>query len=160
MFKKDSYLKEIQFKNGEIHIGLFDNKTNCLIQYIKNSLVKKVEGIIQFKKSREEMIKNPYLRRNKTLIKIGFSSYKEYLNSDLWKSIRIKVLKLSNFKCKSCKNKANQVHHLSYHKDVLLGLKLESLVSLCEKCHSFIEFGPSGNKLHIKTVNNKLSDIS
>jgi hypothetical protein len=57
-----------------------------------------------------------------------------YLKSDRWKSIRLKCLYRDAFTCRDCKNRAQEVHHLTY---AYLGNVLEEsyCVSLCSSCH-------------------------
>ena len=60
--------------------------------------------------------------------------YKEYLNSDHWKSIRLKALDRAGHKCQLCSSKeCLNVHHNTYinrgHED------LKDLVVLCRECH-------------------------
>lgn len=82
-----------------------------------------------------------YFERDQIVESLGFSSYRDYLQSDIWDSIRTQVL--SNFKhqCQICKERwANEVHHIHYTKGNLSGRHLNHLVSLCDKCHHSIEF--------------------
>lgn len=102
------------------------------------------------------MASNPlraYLDRNQLLLTLGFSSYPEYLRSSLWRSIRLKRLKK---RCSLCPNPAAQLHHLSYSKEVLLGLDGSKLVSLCRVCHNLIEFDHEGRKRALAEANSLL----
>lgn len=87
-----------------------------------------------------------YGSRNAILRELGFSSYREYLASDLWKRIRTFVLERDSYLCRMCHRPANQVHHQHYDKPVLLGRKMHSLVSTCGACHKWVEFTGSGKK--------------
>jgi len=108
---------------------------------------------------RNHIISRAYKKRNKILKqRLGYSSYKEYLNSDLWYKLRTNVLKLNNYKCDICDAIANQVHHIDYKIATLRGEKLEKLIPLCQKCHKLIEFD-NNKKLHIKLVKNKLFNL-
>lgn len=76
--------------------------------------------------------------------KAGFykNSYKLYLQTNHWKELRLKKLK-KNPVCQVCrKEKANQVHHLSYNnangETILYKEKLSDLLSVCRKCHKDI----------------------
>jgi len=80
-----------------------------------------------------------YEDRKEFLSALGYTSYPEYLASDDWKKIRERKL-YKHPTCLICPNDATHVHHMSYVVAVLLGLKNELLVSLCETCHSRIEF--------------------
>jgi hypothetical protein len=89
-----------------------------------------------------------YQERNKTLQKLGFKSYAEYLASDRWKKIRAKVLRLHS-RCFICRDKAQVVHHASYSHKTLVSRKgmRGKLYSLCFDCHERIEFDAQGSKL-------------
>lgn len=61
--------------------------------------------------------------------------YKEYLNGEHWKDIRLKALDRAGNRCQLCCNTDNlNVHHNTYknigHED------LKDLVVLCRECHS------------------------
>jgi len=63
------------------------------------------------------------------------SDYKEYLNSDTWKTIRAQRMAIDKNECCLCGEKAAHVHHKRYPKK--LGTEtVNDLASLCEKCHS------------------------
>jgi hypothetical protein len=70
-----------------------------------------------------------------------FEEHNEYLQTDQWKAIRLKVLKRDNFLCQGClEAPATEVHHLSYThwKNELMF----ELLSVCYDCHH--------NKIHTK----------
>jgi len=80
-------------------------------------------------------LNNPYEYRNNNLRQIGFKSYASYLKSELWLSIRDRVL-LAHRMCQSCgKRAATQVHHRAYDIPTLLGETLACLSALCGGCH-------------------------
>lgn len=87
-----------------------------------------------------------YRDRDVILRDIGFARYADYLESDLWKSIRARAIALHGDKCRLCGQPANRVHHLGYGKAVLLGLSLKPLVPLCDYHHHVIEFDGDGSK--------------
>lgn len=89
---------------------------------------------------------------------IGFSSYKAYLGSSLWMSIRARVL-AQKPDCEMCGKKAACVHHRSYDKAVLLGERDSSLTSLCMGCHETIEFNGDGGKRRHFNANYHLNRI-
>lgn len=63
--------------------------------------------------------------------------HNDYLNSVQWKEKRDQVLKRDNYLCQACrKNRATQVHHLSY--DHWMHEPLFELVSICQNCHERI----------------------
>ena len=63
-------------------------------------------------------------------------TYKEYLQSDVWRKKRTQVLIRDNHKCVHCGNKATEVHHKVY---TIWGKeKLKHLESICNTCHMTI----------------------
>ena len=86
-----------------------------------------------------------YRERNRILNSMGFSSYAEYLKSDLWKSIS-KACKDRSPQCECCRHmKATEAHHRKYTLESLTTCN-HDLVSLCEQCHESIEFKKNGEK--------------
>jgi hypothetical protein len=84
------------------------------------------------------VVKN-YHQRNVILKSLGYETYRDYLDSELWRSIRKAVFHRCR-KCRLCGERANQAHHLDYDKDTLLGLRLDYIVPLCNGCHHKVEF--------------------
>lgn len=78
--------------------------------------------------------------RAANLLAIGFSSYGDYLQSELWALIRQRILDRDQALCIGCDKKATAVHHLTYGKLVLSGHQDDQLVSICGGCHRAIEF--------------------
>ncbi len=81
-----------------------------------------------------------YAFRNEILRYHGFASYREYLASDLWKSIKQLVLEKKGDKCLLCGGQACQVHHHEYTEKALLGLDLNKMWPVCDACHHAVEF--------------------
>ncbi len=100
-----------------------------------------------------------YQQRNNNLKSLGYESYAAYLESDLWKSIRKRVLKRDRHICFGCGKTACQVHHRNYEIDVLQGKSLGPLVSICHGCHESIELDRFGNKISLKAANGRLKAI-
>lgn len=94
-----------------------------------------------------------YARRDSLLLGMGYKNYSEYLASELWRSIRIRVFAKYGCACKVCTYPAMCVHHLSYSLSVLLGRSLHKLVPLCYNCHNLIEFTPTGRKRTLAKAN-------
>lgn len=94
---------------------------------------------------------NAYKQRDECLFRLGFASYRDYLNSQLWTVIRTAKLE-SNPNCELCDNVANHVHHQSYRLETLIGKNIKPLVSLCEPCHRRVEFRPDGTKRNFEAV--------
>jgi hypothetical protein len=76
--------------------------------------------------------------------------YAEYLQSALWRKIRRRVLERDEGLCRICGGRATQVHHRTYHYDVIVGKNDEACVSLCARCHKRIEFTPEGERRSIE----------
>jgi hypothetical protein len=64
-------------------------------------------------------------------------AYNQYLNSDEWRTMRLKVLKRDGGKCRlglrGCTRNATQVHHLTYKR--VTREEMDDLVSACKTCH-------------------------
>lgn len=99
--------------------------------------------------------KHGYTERNKNLLAIGFGSYWEYLNSDMWKIIRAMVFETKGRKCVSCSSAASQVHHAAYDMETLVGSNLERLHPVCKSCHEAAEID-AGVKRHKDEANKTL----
>jgi hypothetical protein len=87
-----------------------------------------------------------YSARRTLLLSIGFSSYREYLSSCLWRTLRETVLSESGGLCEFCRCPATQVHHSRYDIATLTGDSLDGLHPVCGACHRNGEFFPSGDK--------------
>lgn len=97
-----------------------------------------------------------YKKRNKLLRLMGFATYKEYTQSDLWKDTRKRVL--ANRICVGCSGKATQVHHSQYTTENLKGTKLEFLHPICRSCHEHIEFD-GDRKCSLEEANRRLVQL-
>jgi hypothetical protein len=72
---------------------------------------------------------------DRRLINLGCLSYKEYLNSDHWKSVKLKASKRPSYqKCEFCESCDIELHHTTY-KWILTPFELRSIISLCRKHH-------------------------
>lgn len=87
-----------------------------------------------------------YQERNNILAQMGFLSYQEYRESELWKIIKKHVLERDYYYCrgKLCNNRSRTVHHFTYNRPTLEGQSPYTLITLCETCHRKVEF--IGNK--------------
>jgi hypothetical protein len=81
-----------------------------------------------------------YSQRNKKLQAMGYANYREYLASDLWRSIRSRIMTRDKGRCRICKAVAVDVHHLRYTWRVLNGQSDKHLLALCRSCHEMAEF--------------------
>lgn len=80
-------------------------------------------------------INNVYRYRDDNLLAMGYPSYRAYLKSDLWRSIRARVLAARPL-CEGCaKRQATQVHHRAYDPVTLRGENLNALTAICRRCH-------------------------
>lgn len=122
---------------GQLTLSQFKKKTSKLL----NDKPEKIKG-------------DNYFDRIHVLHDLGFNDYQEYLISDLWRTIKIRQFKRYPY-CRLCNSKANQVHHKKYDFTTLSGHSIRSLVSLCKKCHEFIEY-ENNEKLSLKQANKKL----
>ena len=83
-----------------------------------------------FYKNQQEVRKQEFAESKKE----WFVGYNKYLNSEKWKSKRALVLERDKNICQAClKNKANEVHHLTYRH--VMNEPLFDLVSICKPCH-------------------------
>lgn len=63
--------------------------------------------------------------------------YQDYLNSDIWKQKRLKVLNRAKFVCERCKKEqATQIHHKTY--EHIFNEPLSDLLAVCADCHRTI----------------------
>lgn len=100
-----------------------------------------------------------YVWRNIILKDLGFDSYKDYLASDCWRSIRSRALKKNGGQCVSCDKKATQVHHGNYERETLAGGCIKHLYPVCRSCHKNAEIG-KGGKRSIHEANTSLGSLS
>lgn len=81
-----------------------------------------------------------YTDRRVLLRLLGFATYQDYLNSDLWKEIRERVFALKGRECFLCSKLATQAHHNRYNLNTLRGKRLKHIFPVCGQCHHSIEF--------------------
>ena len=91
-------------------------------------------------------MKPTYAQRNTLLLRMGFTSYDNYLAGVLWAEIRDAVVNRDSHTCKLCDNKSEVVHHIDYEEATMRGESLDGLVSVCCRCHKNIEFSKKGEK--------------
>jgi len=97
-----------------------------------------------------------YQRRDAALQEIGFASYREYLDSELWAKIRRMAFAKWGHICNKCRDKAELIHHANYSVDTLLGRDLSGLVPVCHACHTVAELDRFGNKGDLHSANKYL----
>lgn len=85
--------------------------------------------------ARRRKQRSPWKIREESLGRLGFESYSDYLESDLWKRVRRRVFASKGKKCVFCGLKASQVHHHSYAIWVMEGRDLAPLSPVCNRCH-------------------------
>lgn len=81
--------------------------------------------------------------------KAKYKKYIEYLNSQEWKSLRLRIIRERGYKCERCpfkslNTKGLQLHHKTYRN--LFNEKDEDLEVLCAACHKTHHSKQSGNK--------------
>lgn len=81
-----------------------------------------------------------YDSRNRILQSLGFSTYRAYLKSAVWKQAKAKALHEKGDKCLWCNGKAITVHHSQYDIETLKGTTSRFLWPICEPCHHKAEF--------------------
>lgn len=101
-----------------------------------------------------------YADRNRIIKLMSFKNYGDYLKSPHYATIRKRVLKKNNGKCRCCcERKGKQVHHVEYTEDNLRGRSLDGMIPICDECHILIEFDDVGGKLSIGEAKAKLHRI-
>jgi hypothetical protein len=100
-----------------------------------------------------------YQKRDVVLKRLGFPSYWSYLMSDLWSTIRTRVLVLKGTECRCCLNRASEIHHTSYSREVLVGMDLEPLIPLCKSCHYKVEFDSRDRKRSFWAAQGRLTSM-
>ena len=92
------------------------------------------------KKSRENEVRKAEFQlemeaRRQRIIELRTMPYREYLQTDHWKEIRMAMLKRAKFSCQLCSAKGElHVHHRSYENR---GQEIYGdLIVLCANCHS------------------------
>lgn len=94
-----------------------------------------------------------YVSRNKWVQHLGFIDYRDYLHSDLWKSIRDNIFMIKGNKCYLCQDHATELHHNRYYLNDLNGKKIKYINPICRICHEKIEF-IDGQKATLKQAKN------
>jgi hypothetical protein len=97
-----------------------------------------------------------YGDRNRFLLRIGYESYRKYLDSPLWASIRQRVLDRDGGLCWACNKPATQVHHQQYTAGNLTGENLHNMVSVCGGCHHNAEIDRERGKTTPGWANRRL----
>ena len=70
----------------------------------------------------------------------------DYLGSNFWKRIRRRIFKRDGKICRCCRKEASEVHHHDYDIETIMGRNDDKLVSLCTRCHGYIEYD-NGHKV-------------
>ena len=65
-------------------------------------------------------------------------AYSDDIKSGKWQRLRLEVMQRDQVRCRACKCENNlNVHHLYYESGKhIYDYEIESLVTLCENCHS------------------------
>jgi hypothetical protein len=100
-------------------------------------------------KTFRQKLSQPYKNRDEKLRNMGFDSYRDYLQSELWRLIRAAVIERDNGICCLCNGEAKTAHHTCYTKAALSGRSIEGLIAICHSCHKFIERSQEGYKTRL-----------
>lgn len=84
------------------------------------------------------------------------SRYQDYLGSEVWKSIRQKILDRDGYRCRICGKRTCVVHHRNYDSATMSGDSLDSLISLCRGCHKSVHRDEHGKRHGILETERKL----
>lgn len=100
-----------------------------------------------------------YEDRRLLVADLGFTTYREYLRSDLWKSIRSRVFEEKSRNCcnRKCQKKATCVHHEFYTASALEGSCIRYLWPLCDTCHSKVHARRKGKMVDLMESSRILS---
>jgi hypothetical protein len=102
-------------------------------------------------------IPSTYRERDKDLLDLGFPSYPDYLDSELWKIIRKVVFQRDNYQCQidGCSKRGRiEAHHVTYSRATLLGVNPGGIVTLCRYHHRLVEYSGK-RKLTLEKVQRK-----
>lgn len=94
-----------------------------------------------------------YAVRKKRMRLLGFPDYAAYLHSELWASIRRRVLARDKGRCCACGEQATQVHHSKYTSHAMAGQGMKHFHSVCRACHHWAEVAPDGRKRSLREAN-------
>lgn len=101
-------------------------------------------------------VREDYSRRNRILQNLGFNSYSQYQQSQLWSEIRERVFEQRGRKCCKCGEHATQVHHSRYTTKNLSGETIGWLHPVCGTCHQYAEVAIDGSKRSLAKANKLL----
>jgi len=95
-----------------------------------------------------------YRVREQSLKTLGFRTYKEYLNSNLWKTLKVRLI---GQLCQICKvEKAYTFHHVTYSIPAMIGELPDQLIPICKRCHYAGEFQNAEKILDGKEIDRRL----
>ena len=100
-----------------------------------------------------------YEVRNELLLAFGYRTYKQYLKSHEWASIRSQVFAEYEY-CICCDSRAQVVHHVRYDSATLLGVHRLNLAPLCHRCHEAMEIDECGNKGSLARANTLMFEMA
>ena len=98
-------------------------------------------------------------QRDESLRSLGFKSYDDYLESQVWKNLKRELL-AGDVKCCVCERKrAKTLHHTSYDSETLSGDSRKHLHPICEGCHRRIHFDTNGKFILGSCSLKRLQDV-
>jgi hypothetical protein len=86
------------------------------------------------------------------LKRLGFNSYAEYLEGDLWKGIRRKFLS-EKPRCSICGKKSTHVRFTTFSEAIFSGKDTDTLFPLCGNCFYRVEFDRNGVRRRLIDAN-------
>lgn len=100
------------------------------------------------------------MTRELILVRLGFKDYHDYLCSDLWASIRHRVIAKKGKCCWICANPYEEVHHFQYDEETMRGKRLDHLYPLCVICHKLVEFDEHERKRTLHEAQNEFIQLA
>ena len=87
-----------------------------------------------------------YQQLSDSIRELGFSTYKGYCSSPLWREIRRRAFAEKGRECVCCNSTAKVIHHRNYKPETMSGKSIKALVPLCGRCHFDVEHKSDGTK--------------
>ncbi len=78
---------------------------------------------------------SPFWKKKRKSLK-GVKKYEDFLQTEYWAAVRLKVFRRDKFTCQVCGSKKEiQAHHMTYSIYKKEHLNLSQLMTLCQSCH-------------------------
>lgn len=92
-----------------------------------------------------EIIPHPHGKGNYR--SIGFKTYEDYLESELWQRIRDYLTRKYTYRCTFCRDPTTELFHSGYNVDHLLSRDINSTIPVCKQCRRRIEWPDNTTRL-------------